>query len=91
MSCFEVEFLLVLDCIVIGVEGWGRVLIKFVVDFVIWKCVLRGVISNDDVFWFVIFLEVSGLFFNVMVIVYVILDEVGYVDVVFFDFIMCGC
>jgi hypothetical protein len=89
-SRLEVESLLALDRTVTAVEGWGAVLSRLVVDFVIWKRAPRGVVSNDDALWLATLLEVSGPSPNAMSIAYAILDEAGHVDVALLDFIMRG-
>lgn len=89
-SRLEVESLLALDRMIEAEESWGTALTKLVVDFVVWKRVPHGVVSNDDALWLATVLEVSGPSRNAMNIAYAILDEAGYVDVALLDFIMRG-
>lgn len=89
-SRLEVESLLALDRTIEAEECWGAALTKLVVDYVVWKRVPYGVVSNDDALWLATVLEVSGPSRNAMNIAYAILDEAGYVDVALLDFIMRG-
>ena len=89
-SRLEVESLLALDRVASGTESWGCILTKLVVEFVVWKRLPHGVVSNDDAFWLATLLEVSGPSPNAMNIAYAILDEAGHVDVALLDFIMRG-
>jgi len=89
-SRLEVESLLALDRVASGTESWGCILTKLVVEFVVWKRLPHGVVSNDDAFWLATVLDVSGPSPNAMNIAYAILDEAGHVDVALLDFIMRG-
>ena len=73
-SRLEVESLLALDRVASGTESWGFILTKLVVEFVVWKRLPHGVVSNDDAFWLATLLEVSGPSPNAMNIAYAILD-----------------
>ena len=89
-SRLEVESLLALDRVASGTESWGCILTKLVVEFVVWKRLPHGVVSNDDAFWLATVLDISGPSRNAMNIAYAILDEAGHVDVALLDFIMRG-
>jgi hypothetical protein len=89
-SRLEVESLLALDRTVTGIERWGMVLSKLVVDFVVWTRAPRGAVNSDDALWLTTLLEISGPSPNAMNIAYALLDEAGHVDVALLDFIMRG-
>ena len=59
-SRLEVESLLALDRVASGTESWGCILTKLVVEFVVWKRLPHGVVSNDDAFWLATVLDISG-------------------------------
>lgn len=87
-SRLEAEALMALDRMVETPEGWGAVLTKLVVDFVVWRQLPHGVVGNDDALWLATVLDMSGPSAHAMAIAYAILDEAGYVDVALLDFIM---